>query len=85
MHTRNSTTGAASPEVVDNGCVALNHAVDVEIASETRIGNLLVLEAPDGSFNGLGSSCAGFEEVHPYAGSSGPKTSAVPVCRVAIG
>ncbi len=70
MHTRNSTTGTASAEVVDNGCIALHHAINVEVASEPRIGNLLVLEAPDGSLHGLGSRCAGLEKVHTYAGSS---------------
>ena len=71
VHTPDSTTGAASSEMVDHGGVTLDHAVDVQVASETSIRDLFILKAPDGSFDGLGSSGASLEETHGDASSTG--------------
>jgi hypothetical protein len=41
-HTGNGTTRATSPEMVDHGGVTLDDAIDVQVASETSVGNILV-------------------------------------------
>lgn len=68
--TRYSTTGSASTQVVDDSCVTLNNAVHVQVAPEASIGDLLVLEAPYGCFDSLGSGCTCFEITNSDPGSS---------------
>ncbi len=57
--------------MVDNGRIALDDAVNIQVASKPRIGQFFILEAPDGGFNGLGGSRTGLEEAHANAGSTG--------------
>jgi hypothetical protein len=69
-HTVDGTTCAASPKMVDHGRVTLDDAIDIQVASETSVGDILVLETPNGSFNSIHRSCAGLEEGHGYARST---------------
>lgn len=62
--------------MVDDSCIAFDDAVHVEVASETSVRDLPVFEAPDGGFDGLGSSCASPEETHTHPRSSGRPVSA---------
>jgi hypothetical protein len=55
--------------MVNDSGVALYNAFDVEVASEPGIGNLIILEASNGSFNGLSGRGAGLEECHSDTGS----------------
>lgn len=70
VHTRNGATGTASSEMVDNGGITLDDAIDVQITPETSIRNLLILETSDGRFDSLRSGCSGLEETHPNTSST---------------
>jgi hypothetical protein len=45
--------------MIDNCGIALDNAVNAQVASEPSIGNLLVLKALDCSFDGNGSISSG--------------------------
>lgn len=64
--TGNGTAGAASPKMVDNGGVALDDAVHVEVAAKAGVGDFLVLEALYRSLDRLGGSSPGLEKFHAY-------------------
>lgn len=53
--TRDCSAGATPAEMVDNGSITLDNALDVQIASKAGIGNLVIFQAPDGSFDSLRS------------------------------
>ena len=74
VHTCDGTTSAASSEMVDDGGITLDYAIDTQVAPEARICDLFVFETPDGSFDGLGSSSARLEESHADASSADRKT-----------
>jgi hypothetical protein len=82
VHTCDGATSAASSKMVDDGGITLDYAIDTQVAPEARICDLFVFETPDGSFDGLGSSSAGFEESHADASSAERKTLDVPAVKV---
>lgn len=82
VHTCDGTTSATSSKMVDDGGITLDHAIDTQVAPEARIRNLFVFETPDGSFDGLGSSSARFEESHADASGADRKTLDVPAVKV---
>lgn len=51
--TTNSTTSPASSKVVNNGGVALNSAIDCEVASKACVSDVVVLENHDGGLYGV--------------------------------
>lgn len=73
IHTCDGATCAASSEMVDDGGITFDHAIDTQVAPEARICDLFIFETPDGSFDGLGSSPARFEESHANTSSADRK------------
>lgn len=70
--------------MVDHGGITLNNPIDVEVASETSIRNLLILQAPDGDFDGLASRSARSEKTHADASSADRSTLDVLVAELVL-
>lgn len=67
--TRHSTAGSATAKVIDQGSIALDGAVNGQIAAVASIRYFLVFEKFDGSFNSLDSRTPSFECFHAYTSS----------------
>jgi hypothetical protein len=59
--------------VVHYRCIAFHNTVHVQIAPESGIGDLGILEALDGSLDCFCSCAAGLEESHGYLGGTGTR------------
>jgi hypothetical protein len=68
--------GAAAAEVVDNGGITLDRAVDREVGPKPGVGHLLVLERAERGLDGLDGRGAGAEGLYAGRGSSNTTTSA---------
>lgn len=69
--TRNGSTSAAAAEVIDDGGIALDSAVNGKVGAEAGVCDFLVLEDAECGFDGLGSGGPGLEESHAHLSGTG--------------
>lgn len=74
--TRDRSTSATASEMVDNGGIALDSAVDRKVGTVTCVCDLLVLEYSQGGFNGFRGTASGFEKFHAHLNGARGSASA---------